>query len=214
MIDLRGYGVWGEWHSGYQYASLADRRAALCGIIDCYCKAFPDHWLALSYSHDPKGPAEYYQGPTNHFDASFTKTYEDFLHYSAFDYAMTKPNITLRRDGVGGAVYSNQRKLNADAFATLAKGPMMAEFLTGYTQAKTAGPKWLRSMIDDALSLHSNYMNLIGYQAGDAINFLKEQPDLIAYALRNMGYRLVPTTATFPQSIGSNPAFDIKMTWT
>ena len=142
-----------------------------------------------------------------------TKTYDDFLHYSAFDYAMTKPNITLRRDGVGGAVFSNQRKFNAEAFATLAKGPMMAEFVQSYSEAKKRDAGWVKSMIDDALSLHSNYINLMGYQCDDAIKFLKEQPELVAYGLRNMGYRLVPSGATYPQSIRDGESFDIKMTW-
>ena len=29
LIDLRGFGVWGEWHSGFRYASIDDRRDAL-----------------------------------------------------------------------------------------------------------------------------------------------------------------------------------------
>src|SRR5258706_5898691 len=38
LVDLRGFGVWGEWHSGYRYATLDDRRAALIGVIDLYSK--------------------------------------------------------------------------------------------------------------------------------------------------------------------------------
>src|SRR5262249_27699962 len=129
LVDLRGFGLWGEWHSGFKYPTLDARREGLSNVLDRYSKAFSDHWLALSYSHDPDSPAEYFAGPTNHFDAAFTKSYDEYVKCSAFDVAMTKSNITLRRDGVGGAVSSNERKLCDEAFNTLSKGPMFCEFV-------------------------------------------------------------------------------------
>jgi hypothetical protein len=213
LIDLRGFGVWGEWHSGYRYPTVDDRHAALSTMIDHFSAAFPDQTLALSASHDPDGPAEYFTGPTNRVEPAATRHYDDFVRYSAFDRAMAKPNVTFRRDGVGGAVYSNQRKLIGDAFATLAKGPITCEFIQSYSEAKTAGEPWIKALIDDALSLHPNYINLIGWQAGDALNFLREQPEMVAYGLRNMGYRLMPTSFTYPTSIRSGETFRIESTW-
>jgi hypothetical protein len=213
LIDLRGFGVWGEWHSGFRYASITDRRAALTGIIDHFSAAFPRKWLALSCSHDPDGPPEYHAGPADHFDAAFTKSYDDFLRFSAFDHAMTKSNVTFRRDGVGGAVYSNERKLLNEAFATLSKGPISCEFIQGYAEAKNAGKAWLKSMIDDALTMHPNYINLIGYEAADARAFLREQPDLIAHGLRTIGYRLVPTLISYPDTISAGEKFRFESTW-
>src|SRR5439155_240832 len=156
-----------------------------------FCMAFSQNHLAMSYSYDPDGPAEFFAGPTDHYDAAFTKRYDDFVRFSAFDYAMTKPNVTLRRDGAGGSVHSNERRLNEEAFATLAKGPMSCEFLGSYSSSKAGGKPWLKAMIDDALSLHPNYLNLLGGEASDALTFMREQPELFAYGLRNMGYRLV-----------------------
>jgi hypothetical protein len=213
LIDLRGFGLWGEWHSGFRYASLANRRAGLTAIIDRYANAFPRHWLALSYSHDPDGPPEYFAGPTDRYDASFTRTYADFLRYSAFDYAMTKPNVTLRRDGAGGAVYSNQRRLCEVAFATLAKGPMMSEFVVGYSDAKIGGRAWLEAVLNDALSLHPNYINLLGWTAGDALAFTREQPELFTKTLNTMGYRLVPRSISYPRAIRNGGKFTCSMTW-
>jgi hypothetical protein len=40
LVDLRGFGVWGEWHQGFQYPSLDERRRALIGVIDRYAAAF------------------------------------------------------------------------------------------------------------------------------------------------------------------------------
>jgi hypothetical protein len=213
LIDLRGFGLWGEWHTGYKYPDAASRRAALINIIDHWSRAFPDHHLALSYSHDPDGPKEFFDGPTFEYDANFTKNYEKFLAYSAFDYAVTKSNITWRRDGVGGAVYSNQRRLCEVAFAKLSHGPFMSEFLGGYSQNKAGGEKWLTKIIDDALSVHPDYISLLGWQGGDALAFVREQPELFNRALREMGYRLVPTRVTYPSSITAGESFTIEMTW-
>ena len=214
LIDLRGFGVWGEWHSGYHYPSLDEKRAALCGIIERWSAAFPHHFLAISYSHDPDGPAEYYAGPSDHYDAAFTSSYADYLCYSALDYAMTRANITLRRDGVGGAVYSNQRRFCDESLATLAKGPMSCEFVQWYAQAKGGGEKWLDHLLDDALSLHPNYINLLGYAGGEALAFSREQPRLFARGLREMGYRLVPTRVSYPPVIRAGESFTIRSTWT
>ena len=192
LIDLRGFGLWGEWHSGYKYASLEDRTAALKWIIDCWSAELKNHRLAISFSYDPDSPPSYYAGPSNRIDPAYTKTYQDYLRYSAFDYAMTRPNVTLRRDGVGGAVHSNERLLDEAAFNSLGKGPIMAEFAGGYWQAKAGGKDWLQWVIDDALSIHPNYINLLGWQTLEARDFCKEQPELVQYGLRNMGYRFDP----------------------
>jgi hypothetical protein len=214
LIDLRGFGLWGEWHSGYRYATLDDRRAGLIGVIDLYSTSFKDHFLALSYSYDPDSPKELRAGPTNQFDEAFTKRYDDFLRYSAFDHALKVPNVTFRRDGVGGAVHSNERKLNQAAFATLKKGPMFCEFLGGYAQSKRGKSGTVEWKIDDALSLHPNYVNLLGWQGGDARDFMKERPDLIELGLRTMGYRLTPTQVQYPPTIRPGVKFQVDSDWT
>ena len=213
LVDLRGFGVWGEWHSGFKYPSLRDRRAALIGIIDTYSRAFPNHWLSLSYSYDPDGPADLYAGPYNRYDEAFTNTFDQYLRYSAFDHALTKPNVTFRRDGCGGAVHSNERKLCEQAFASATRGPFMSEFMDGYAASKKGDAGWVKWKVEDALSLHPNYINLLGYQAADALAFLRERKDLIDHGLRTMGYRLVPTKLTYPDEIKSNETFEVSSEW-
>jgi hypothetical protein len=213
LVDLRGFGLWGEWHSGYRYADDDQRRAALIGIIDLHAAAFPRHWLSLSYSHDPDGPRELFAGPTNRLDPDSTATYDAFLRYSAFDHALTRPNITWRRDGVGGAVYSNQRRLCEQAFA-LRRGPFMSEFVAGYFQTKKGDAEWMRWVIDDALSLHPNYVSLLGWQHNEALAFLREQPELVAHGHRTMGYRLVPTRVSHPRRVWNRQPFTIASEWT
>ncbi len=213
LVDLRGFGVWGEWHSGFKYPSVEERRTALIGVIDRYADAFKNNYLAMSYSYDPDGPEELYAGPYRDYDEAFTKTYDQYLHYSAFDHALTKANVTFRRDGVGGAVHSNERKLCDQAFATLAKGPFMSEFMDGYESSKAGGEGWIEWKVEDALSLHPNYVNLLGYHAGDALNFLRERPDLIDLGLRTMGYRLVPIGLTHPSQISPGEVFNFAGEW-
>lgn len=213
LIDLRGFGVWGEWHSGFKYATLEQRHDALKGIIDIWCNALPSHRLALSYSYDPDSPKTLYEGSTEKFDERSTAHYAEYLRYSAFDYALTKENVAYRRDGCGGAVHSNERELNEEAFR-LGRGPMFSEFIDGYTQSKAAGSKWLEWKINDALSLHPNYISLLGWQGGDSLSFVKEGANWFNAALVRMGYRLVPTRVAYPTSIMVGTPFKVETQWT
>ncbi len=213
MIDLRGFGVWGEWHSGFKYASDSDRREALKTIIDHWSRALPEHWVSLSYSYDPDGPKALYGGTYRYFDASSNATYDQFLAYSAFDQALTKSNVSFRRDGAGGAVHSNERKLCEAAFVSLAHGPFMSEFCGGYIGTKPGGDAWQRWMIEDALSLHPNYINLLGWQGGDALAFCQEKPEWVAHGLRTMGYRLMPLKVRFAKSIERGRELRVASQW-
>jgi hypothetical protein len=42
---------------------------------------------------------------------------------------------------------------------------------------------------------------------------VKEQPELFARGLCEMGYRLVPMKVMFPDTIRAGEAFDVEMTW-
>ncbi len=212
LVDLRGFGAWGEWHSGFKYSNVEERRDALKNVIDSWCKAFPRRALALSASYDPDSPKELYEGDTREFDAKYTSHYQDFLNYSAFDYALEKPNIAFRRDGSGGAVHSNERKLIEEAF-NRGRGPMVAEFVDGYGQSKAGGAKWLEWKVDDALSLHPNYVCLLGWQAGDALAFVREQQTLVDRGMRRMGYRFVPTSVSYPTTLENDRDFELHAEW-
>lgn len=213
LIDLRGFGLWGEWHSGFRYADTNERHQALCAILDLWSRALPDHFLSLSYSYDPDGPSEYFAGPRDRFDRPSTAHFDEFFKYSAFDCAMSKPNITFRRDGCGGAVHSNERLLCEKAFDARSKGPFMSEFLGGYAANKKAGEKWLRWMLDDAISLHPNYIALLGWQGADARDFMQEEGELVALGLREMGYRLVPKKVTFSKILAPTQPLLVTSEW-
>jgi hypothetical protein len=213
LIDLRGFGVWGEWHTGFKYPSVEERREALKGVIDRYSAAFPNNWVALCYSYDPDSPKELWAGPYDKLDPAFTTHYDEFLRYSAFDHALTKPNVSFRRDGCGGAVRSNERKLCGQAFDSLDNGPFFCEFVDGFGDSKRGRLGWVDWKIEDALSLHPNYINLLGWVGGDAKNFITERRDLFEHGQRNMGYRLVPTKLSYPRSVTSGSSFELSGEW-
>jgi hypothetical protein len=213
LIDLRGFGAWGEWHSGFPYPSIEERRAGLKAVLDVWSRALPEHFLSLSYSYDPDGPKALYGGPTKKYEPAYTTNYAEFLSYSAFDHALTKSNITFRRDGCGGAVHSNERKLCEEAFDSLTRGPFVCEFLGGYGAVKKGGTNWVNWMIEDALSLHPNYINLLGWQSKDALNFIHERPDLIRRGLLRMGYRLMPIKVSYPAIVVPGKALKLDMEW-
>lgn len=214
LVDLRGFGLWGEWHSGFQYPTLEERRAALCGILDFFSDAFPGHQLALSCSYDPDAPPETWSGTTASYDPDETKHYDEYVHFSAFDHALTRPNITFRRDGCGGTVRSNERKFMDTAFSCLEKGPFTCEFFEGYPFFNGGDPWWTADRaLDDALSLHPNYIVIMGWQTHEALQFVRERPDLVARGLREMGYRLVPTRLSWPLRVRAGRPFSLRSTW-
>ena len=83
----------------------------------------------------------------------------------------------------------------------------------GTRSQKLAGPKWLEWKINDALSLHPNYMSLLGWQGGDSLSFVKEGAEWFNSALVRIGYRLVPTRVAYPTNIVAGMPFKIETRW-
>lgn len=217
LVDLLGYGVWGEWHTGFKYPNLEQRRRALKMIIDTWMDAFKGRWLALSYSHDPTGPKELYKGPVRRYDQASTDTYSKYLAYSAFDYALTIPTVTFRRNGCGGTISSNERKLAEEYFKRPRGGLMVSELAGGYMAFKYPA-SWrsfpdIKVAIDDCLSLHPNYITIPGWDGYRARNFIAERPDIVKYGLINMGYRYLPKSVEFPAAIEKDSSFSLKFDW-
>ena len=198
-MDLRGYGLWGEWHQGYQYETLEKKRTALDAIMKIWSEAFPDLWLALSYSYDPDEPYRNY---------SNVDYMNDYLYWSAFDLALNYPNITLRRDGCGGAIKTNERFFCEDVFSKLDRGPFTSEAAGGYTGYDSA-----IYIIDDGLRLHPNYFTIIGWANMQAKDFIEEQPELFNYTLNNMGYRFSAAAVQYPDAIARNQQMQITAVW-
>jgi hypothetical protein len=204
-IDLAGYGLWGEWHSGYIYpgeikgnngpGELTSKRDGLKAVIDIWSAAFPNNWLSLSYSYDPDSPSSFYRN---------IDMLSDYERWSAFDYALTKSNITWRRNGAGGAVQPTDWVFCDKAFS-ISKGPLAVEAAQGYNSSTVS------QLVDEELNLHPNYVNIPGWGYKDARKFIEEKPDLLKKGLLKMGYRFVPTTVSIPDTISHGRNMELSV---
>ncbi|MCX7007120.1 MAG: DUF4832 domain-containing protein, partial [Kiritimatiellaeota bacterium] len=88
----------------------------------------------------------------------------------------------------------------------------MSEFVTSYRHARGGGASFVKAVVDDALSLHPNYVCLLDCAQG-GLDFMLERPDLIAQGLKRMGYRLVPLKITVPQTLKAGEPFRLDMEW-
>ncbi|MBN9633104.1 MAG: DUF4832 domain-containing protein, partial [Actinobacteria bacterium] len=203
-IDLRGYGEWGEWHSGFDITSMTTRISALKGIIDAWVGAFPDKVLNLSDS---------YEWRTAQLPAGVTSpaTYADFMKNSAFDYALTKPNVSFRRDGVSGCLRDYDRQGLEAAWQNPNRLPVTLEYCGGYPVDSWSS---VRNRLDDIFSLHANYATVMGWDGGEgALGFYANEAAAIKEGNLRMGYRFVVNESTLPRTIVPGTAFDVRQVW-
>lgn len=119
-VEIRGYGNWGEWHSGASFNTMADRLQALQDVVDIYHDAYAKHgkMLIVSNSYDPT-LLNYYNGNFN-----------SYVNSSALDYVFKKENSTYRRDAVGSSIFKDEYegKLIFDLVRSGKKVPQYSEF--------------------------------------------------------------------------------------
>lgn len=187
LMDLRGYGEWGEWHSGYMHGSVEAHVMALRTLIQTWDNACKGRIpLALSGSYEWRREQSLSLFSPN--------SYKQFLFFSGFDYALSKSkNITFRRDGVGGALKYYDYELFQTYFEHHHHHPLTTEFFIAYDRQKESidGVRgyFAEDALEEALSLHPNYMMLMW----DSASFFRERQDLIEHGLKRVGYRLLPT---------------------
>lgn len=205
-VDLRGYGAWGEWHSGFQHPTRAEHAAALRGILDVWYDAFGGKkTLILSCSYEWMN--------TLHPALHAPESYEEYLAWSGFDYALAKPGISLRRDGIGGAVKLWDARIMKDYYASGRREPMICEYFGGYNEKLPLGGRRgynVEDSVEEALMLHPNYMMLMW----DSVDFCQKRPDLIAHGLKRMGYRLLPERVEVPDEVKAGEFFFLRHDWT
>ncbi|MBX7258459.1 MAG: beta-galactosidase, partial [Candidatus Hydrogenedentes bacterium] len=225
--DLRGYGMWGEWHSGHDMPDMDTRIRILRAIVDAWQDAFAKRpepfFLYLSTSWEyrddllPAGLASRGNPPPS---------YERYVTGSAFDYAFSLPRVAPRRDGVAGYIYNNlDGRLMCDVWQSQRK-PFIAE-LGGAVSVFERGERWgydLQSALDEALQYHANYIMLCNWDVGvmDTVQDLSAAPPVQFYnthgalmdaTLREMGYRLVPVSIDVPDRIVPRRPFHVMHTW-
>jgi hypothetical protein len=214
IVDLRGYGKWGEWHSGYTpIESYKIRSEALKKIIDVWYSAWKGKKiLAVSASYEFLD--ESYMKP----DCSNPSTFLDFKKWSAFDYALTKENLTFRRDGLGGAVWKYDKQLLEEFWSKGKSLPIIGEFWRGYHWYKVPSDNTAsydaETAYEDALLYHPNYLTLQGWDVDtSASDFYKEKQDIVLDGLTRMGYRITLNEASYSGTIVRNGVLILEQKW-
>ncbi|MCI0158813.1 DUF4832 domain-containing protein [Leifsonia shinshuensis] len=208
-VDLRGYGEWGEWHSGHDFSSIAARESTLQQIVHEWSTAFPDKVLNLSDSYEYRDGPNGVQPPTAN-----ASSYSQFLQWSAFDYALNNtPNVTFRRDGVAGGLHEYDAAGLQDAFRSPRRLPTTLEFYDGYP-LPPGFPYTLSTRLDEAFRFHPNYLTVMGWDGdGGARAFADNEPAIIARANNNLGYRFVLTKASYPRSVMAGSTLELRQDW-
>lgn len=186
QVDLRGYGEWGEWHSGYLHETLEEHNRALRNIIEIWSDCFSDTDipLALSSSYEWRSdlPLRLYA----------PKSYEEYRHFQGFDDVEKYDNVTFRRDGVGGAVRIYDKQIIDECYFSDKRHGITAEYFGGYLKFSELpdGNRGyhVEDAVEEGLCLHPNYMMLMW----DSNQFYEARPDLIRDVALRIGFRLIP----------------------
>lgn len=187
-VEIRGFGVWGEWHSGHSFNSYEERIKTLSDIIDEYYNAYKETGklivlsCAWEYKEDTK---PYVANPAN---------YQDYVKWSAFDHAMSLPNVTFRRDsGAGGLKYDSDARILSDFMRSGKRLPLLAEYYASPQDAISSSLGFsVQEGIDDILfKMKPNYITTLGWVNAEAAKLIKDGYSyLFDRGNEKMGYRL------------------------
>lgn len=214
-VEIRGFGMWGEWHHGYTYDSTEERVETLGQIIDKYYNAFDKSGktLAVSCSWDP----DYIN--TGAYSAGYTpeEAYQNYVQWSAFDKAWRTEGITFRRDGGANALrYDYDERLMAEAFRSGKRLPILGEYANNYYSINAPGSAYtLESALDDVLyKIRPNNITTLGWVAVEMAYIIAQgDTDFIDRGNTMMGYRLAVDEAVFPEAVSAGGTLDIRTTW-
>lgn len=207
VVELRGYGMVGEWHSGWNtYSSIEERTESLCKIIDMWREAWGDKLLVLSCTY------EFLQSMSGVYDA---QTYADFMYYMGYDHALTLDNITFRRDGIAFALQKYDMRFANDYFYMNTGLPLLGEIGDGYYKHGDDSAYPLFESLNEALhKWRVNYNTVIGWVAQDFGIVIDNETEIIEYFNKYMGYRLVPDKARYSSQVKSGDKFYLDATFT
>ncbi len=225
VVELLGYGTWGEWHSGHNMPTLEVRREVLRRILDEWEAAFRPYGtlLVLSNSYEwrndqlPKGLSVQDSPPP---------TYQQYLEGSAFDYAYAKPSVALWRAGLSRYVYDFFDGRLIHDYKKQRRGIVYGEMAASLGEYEKGVDNFTpRRAVDEALSFGCNWLMTPGwdislntlrddYTLDSALYFYNEESQgLLQYGLRWLGARLVVSEARFPSSVRPGGTLSLLTRW-
>ena len=204
-VDIRGFGMYGEWHSGHSFKTMQERMDTLSYIIDEYQKRFAKNgielWLSCSWE---------YQGVNKDGSSAVTYgncKYDDYLDWSSIRHAANLPNVGYRRDGLAGngcTKYATDEKAIVDMFRSGKKVSFCAEYFMGFNAYQTGqlGMSPVEATEELLFKSHMNYSSAMGWVNGEAINIIENgYAEVFDRGNEKMGYRFKVEKALYPESV-------------
>jgi hypothetical protein len=205
VVEIRGWGNWGEWHSGYEYPTMENRMNSLQDIIDRYIDAFADtnKLLVLSAAWDPMHMP---------YDS-----YEDYYEWSAFDYLMRIDNATFRRDSGGNLLnYPTDERLLSDFFRSGKRLPLLGEYASGIGQAynESFGFDLIGGIDDILFKMRPNYSTVLGWVNSAVAQIVDDgNSELMQRANEKLGYRLAVDMARIPKEAKQDSTMELMFSF-
>jgi hypothetical protein len=218
FMECMGYGQWGEWHtmwSKYLWPNKQVKHDTLARIVNLYADTFKHIDLAISYCFDTFNFADQAERNSRDKRSVFERrTWDDprdFLYRQALDVALERGFLLARHGFIDGLLYTDHWIMERE----WTRRALMAEGDWSYLDVKNHGTHGtVNENIDVMLSWHSNY----GHFYVDADSYLRlarEDPENFARGMKSggLGYRLVLTRATYPDTLAPGQLFVIQQNW-
>jgi hypothetical protein len=209
VFELRGYGLWGEWHSGADFASYEDREKAIKNVVDLWYKACGETKLLVlcaAYEYDQAM-------------VPYVATYDSYGQYietQVYDKAFQYPYITFRCDSGGGLVRyeSNGRAMN-DIRRSGRRVPLLGEYGSSYqdTIDGKTGFDVDESLNDILFKFNPNYSTVMGWIAPEFRKYLDAEYASVEKGERLLGYRLNVEQASYPAYAAPGSDFTLGTMW-
>ncbi len=206
VVELRGYGEVGEWHSGwYTYKSVDERTQALRNIIEMWREAWGDKLLAISCTYEFLGEM---RGVVN------AKSYEDFMRWMGYDRVLTLDDITFRRDGIAFALRDYDSRMATDYFYMNTGLPLLGEIGGGYYTHTDSDSYPLFEAINEALhKWRVNYNTVIGWVAQEFSTVLENETEITDYFVRMKGFRFIPNQVQYSAKVKAGDKLYLNTLW-
>lgn len=204
-IDIRGFGMFGEWHSGHTFASMEERMFTLAYIVDVYAEAFAKKGktLFLSNSWDYQGINDDGSSAAKYGNSS----YEDYLAWSSFDHAMKLEYIGFRRDGMAGngvTKYSTDEKALTELIRSGKKVSNCGEYFSGISNFldSLAAMDPVEATEELMFKSHCNYSTVLGWTNIEVSNIVERgYGSVYNRGNEKMGFRFKTDLAKFPSGV-------------
>ena len=197
VIEIRGYGMVGEWHSGWnEYVDLETREATLRNILKMWRDAWDDDkLLVVSCTYE----FTQYMG----LGLTKPKDMQEFCEFMGYDYALEN-GITFRRDGIAFALQEYDQDFALYYYYLNTGLPLLGEIGDGYFKHGDTSPYPVFEAINEALyKWRINYNTVIGWVAQDFAEVVEKEVPNVDYYGHMIGYRFIPSLINYSSDVAA-----------